>query len=234
MRILLVDDELDFSRVLRQYLGAAGYEMVYAATGAAGLALAREAVPDLVLLDVRLPDMDGCEACAQLRAASRVPIIIISALGNEQDIVRGLFSGADDYLAKPFRISELLARVRVQLRRSQGRKLHSPRFDDGYLVVDPPLQRVEKRGERLYLSRIEHRLLGVLVESAGRVVTVSGLASGAWGEKEEVDAHRVALYISYLRRKIEDDPRRPRYIHTVRGKGYWFGTVRPESEGVHE
>ncbi len=229
MAILVIDDEESFARILRQHLAAAGYEVACAATGAEGLAMAHEHAPDLILLDVRLPDMDGREACARLRAVSQVPIIILSALGQEQDIVQGLYAGADDYLVKPFRIQELLARARVQLRRRARRETSPLHFDDGVLLVDLPSQRVEKRGERVHLSRIEHRLLGVLVGAGGRVVALADLARGAWGEEEDVDARRVALYISYLRRKIEDDPRKPYYVHTARGRGYRFGSPEAES-----
>ncbi len=225
MRILVIDDQRPFTRVLQQHLASAGYGVTVAETGARGLALATETPHDVILLDVRLPDMDGREACARLRAISQVPIIIVSALGHEQDIVRGLNAGADDYVVKPFRVSELLARVNVQLRRSQGSAAAQTRFDDGALVVDLGFSRADKRGQRLHLSRIEFRMLATLVEATGRVVSVGDLARGAWGDDEPVDERRVALYVSYLRRKIEDDPRHPAYIHTVRGQGYWFGPV---------
>lgn len=229
MRILVIDDEELFCRVMRQHLTMAGYEAVCRGTGAEGLREAREHPPDLVLLDVRLPDMDGREICERLRATGQVPIIILSALGGEADIVRGLYAGADDYVVKPLRIAELLARIAVQLRRGRAQRADPARYDDGVLRVDPLLQRAEKRGQRLHLSRTEYRLLGALLESRGSTVSAEELHRRVWGEDEELDTRRVSLYVSYLRRKIEDDPSAPRYLRTVRGQGYAFRV--PDAEG---
>jgi len=223
MRVLIVDEETAFTRVLSQHLVAAGYSVAVAVTAAQGLAMASETPHDVILLDVRLPDMDGREACARLRAVSRVPIIIVSALGQEQDIVRGLNAGADDYVVKPFRIRELIARIQVQTRRSQSADAVQTRYDDGVLSIDLGAMRIEKCGQRVHLSRIEFRMLAALVEATGRVVSVDDLARAAWGAEEEADERRVALCMTYLRRKVEDDPRHPTYLHTVRGHGYWFG-----------
>lgn len=224
MLILLIDDDVAYRRVLRAHLERAEYDVRDVGSAQEGLDLARQDPPNIILLDVNLPDMDGRLACARLREVSRSPIIILSVLGAEGDIVRGLYAGADDYMAKPFSVPELLARIRVQLRRARARSCSTTQYTDSDLHLDTVLQRAVKRGERVYLSRTEFRLLGALLAHRDQVVDAETLCNLVW-EGATPDPRRLSVYISYLRHKLEDDPAHPRYIHTARGRGYWFGAA---------
>jgi len=222
VKILVIDDEPALCQMLEKHLTMAGYQALCATTGIEGLRVAAKEQPDVVLLDVLLPDMDGREICRRLRKVSDVPIIMLSVLAKEGDIIRGLYAGADDYLVKPVRMSELMARIRVQLRRTAGSRPKRRGYDDGVLTVDPLPQMVEKDGQRVHLSRTEYRLLSVLIESQGEVVSPEELCRRVWPDEEDVDVRRATLYVSYLRRKLEEDPSAPQYLHTVRGQGYVF------------
>jgi len=225
VRILVIDDEPAFCRIVSHHLRNDGYDTIYAGTGAEGLERVRDERPDLVLLDIRLPDMNGWELCQAIREITPVPIVILSVLGGEADIVRGLYAGADDYLVKPLRMAELRARVRAHLRRVDASTQVVGHYRDSDLCVDIVSQFVEKHGRRLYLSRKEYGLLACLLEHLGQVVSTEVLYRRLWPESDQVDSRRLALYVSYLRRKIEDDPKNPKYLHTARGRGYWFGQL---------
>ncbi len=231
MRILVVDDEPAFCRVVSHHLESDGYETLCARTGAEALESVRTERPDLVLLDIRLPDMDGRELCQAIREVTLAPIVVLSVLGGEDDIVRGLYAGADDYMVKPLRMEELKARVRAHLRHADALARAVGRYEDPELRIDIVSHRLEKRGRRVYLSRKEYRLLACLLEHRGNVVPAETLYQRMWPKSDQVDGRRLALYISNLRRKIEDDPKNPKYLHTARGRGYWFGRVDATDTG---
>ena len=178
-------------------------------------------MPDLILLDLGLPDMDGVEVCRRLREWTRIPIIVISARGQERDKIEALDAGADDYLTKPFGVGELMARVRVALRR--GQKAAEPGasvFAFGNVVVDFSARRVTRDGEAVHLTPIEYRLLGVLIANVGRVLTHRALLREVWGPSHSDHTHYLRVYMGQLRQKLEDDPAQPRHLLTETGVGY--------------
>jgi DNA-binding response OmpR family regulator len=225
MRILAVDDDRNNLKMLAFLLGEEGYEVLTAETGRAALALLDSQHPDLVILDVMMPQMDGLEVCRRIRQTMDIPIIILSAKGETTDKVLGLELGADDYLPKPFEPSELLARVKAVLRRSE-----ISTFDDsqvaiavGGLRLDPVGNRVVlEKGTVIDLTPIEFRLLHCLMRNAGRTLNHDFLMSHAWGYEYEGYSNQIAVYIRRLRSKVEEDPTNPKYITTVRGLGYRF------------
>jgi len=225
MRILAVDDDRNNLKMLAFLLGEEGYEVLTAETGRAALALLDSHHPDLVILDVMMPQMDGLEVCRRIRQTMDIPIIILSAKGETTDKVLGLELGADDYLPKPFEPSELLARVKAVLRRSE-----ISTFDDsqvaiaiGGLRLDPVGNRVVlEKGTVIDLTPIEFRLLHCLMRNAGRTLNHDFLMSHAWGYEYEGYSNQIAVYIRRLRSKVEEDPTNPKYIATVRGLGYRF------------
>jgi DNA-binding response OmpR family regulator len=225
MRILAVDDDRNNLKMLAFLLREDGYEVLTADNGRAALELVDTKQPDLVILDVMMPQMDGLEVCRRIRQTADVPIIILSAKGETTDKVVGLELGADDYLPKPFEPSELLARVKAVLRRSELSV-----FEDTEAVVsvsglrlDPVGNRVIlQNGKAIDLTPIEFRLLHCLVRNAGRTLTHDFLLSHAWGYEYEGYSNQIAVYIRRLRGKIESDPANPTLISTVRGLGYRF------------
>ncbi len=222
MKLLIIDDDAGFVRVLRRHLAQEGYEILEAARCLDGLRLAYAENPDLILLDIKMPDLDGRELCRRLRDFASTPVIFISGLASEVDILRSFHVGADDYLIKPFRMAELSARVKALLRRATP-PAHPPQhYEDDALRVDPLSQIVEKRGRRVELSAIEYKLLLLLVERRGYIVSRGALAHAIWGDAGGKELQYLTLYIGYLRRKIEDDPDNPTYIQTKRGVGYGF------------
>jgi two-component system KDP operon response regulator KdpE len=220
--ILLIEDEPQMRRFLRAGLGAQDYDLVEAETARDGLAQAAGRRPDVVLLDLGLPDTDGLEVIRRLREWSAVPVIVISARGREQDKIAALDLGADDYLTKPFSVGELLARVRVALRhaRHTADGADQPVFEVGDLRVDLARREVAVRGTPVHLTPTEYKLLATLVRFAGRVVTHRQLLKEAWGLNTTVQAHYVRVYMAQLRHKIEADPARPGYLTTEPGVGY--------------
>jgi two-component system response regulator MtrA len=229
-KILIVDDDIALAKTVETILVDAGFAPIIAHTAEDGIRLARSQKPDLALLDVMVPNMGGWEACQQLREFSDIPVIFLTALGDVDDIVRGLEMGADDYMIKPFKQREILARIRAQLRRaraSEARSL-SPapvelfEFGDGGLQVNLPAHQVKVDGREVELTPREFELLAALVKNAGRVVTTADLVRQAWGLKDEDALDNIKPYIHYLRRKIEEDSASPRWIRTVRGVGYRF------------
>lgn len=222
--ILLVDDEPVIIDSLTYSLEKEGFEVVSAVDGAQALSLFPQVKPDLVVLDIRLPIIDGLEVCRRLRAQSPVPIIMLTALGNEMDRVVGLEVGADDYLPKPFSFRELLARIRSMLRRVEldTRVTKSSALQIGALRVDPSSRRVFKGDQEIQLSAREFELVTMLMSQAGRAVSRDELISKVWGSDWSGDPRTLEVHVRWVRLKIEDDPTTPRYLQTVRGYGYRF------------
>jgi two-component system KDP operon response regulator KdpE len=220
--ILIVEDELPIRRFLRAALTASDYRLVEAGAAQEGLDQAALRQPDLVILDLGLPDMDGLEVIRQLRGWSAVPIIILSARQQEGDKVTALDAGADDYLTKPFGIAELLARVRVALRHASRTAAggDSPLFAVGDLRVDLALRQVVISGKEVHLTPIEFKLLATLVHYAGKVMTHRQLLREVWGPGYADESHYLRVYIAQLRRKLEVNPARPHYLITEPGVGY--------------
>ncbi len=220
--ILVIEDELPIVRFLRATLGSQGYALCEAASGQAGIVEAGTCRPDLILLDLGLPDMDGLEVIRRVRAWSEVPIVIISARGQESDKVAALDAGADDYLTKPFGVPELMARIRVALRRASraGAEGESSLFTCGDLKVDMAGHLVHLDGEEISLTPIEFRLLAAMIKHAGKVITHRQLLKEVWGPHLTDESHYLRVFVHQLRRKLEDDPARPRFILTEAGVGY--------------
>jgi two-component system, OmpR family, alkaline phosphatase synthesis response regulator PhoP len=223
--ILVVDDEPSIRDVVTAYLKREGFAVVTAADGPAALVAARRARPSLVILDLMLPGLDGIEVCRRLRTESDVPIIMLTARAEEADKLVGLAIGADDYVTKPFSARELVARVKVVLRRV-GRGLAQGRdpIRCGEFVIDPEQRLVIRRGEPIELTALQFDLLSTLARRPGRVFTRDELIAACWGPDAEVLGRVVDMQIVNLRRQLEDDPSKPVYLHTVRGVGYRFGT----------
>jgi DNA-binding response OmpR family regulator len=220
-KILLVDDDPLLTDSLGYILKQEGYAVLVAATGGQALERAGRDEPDLVLLDVSLPDLSGVEVCRRLQATSDTPIIMLTARRQESDKIVGLDAGADDYVTKPFTTGELLARVRAALRRGQRRDTGSAgAIQVGNLVIDTAAHGVTVDGQPVQLSAREFELLRLLAESTGRVVTRRKLFDTVWGPDFYGDERALDVYIRLLRKKIEPDPDRPTYIATVRGVGY--------------
>jgi two-component system KDP operon response regulator KdpE len=222
--ILVIEDEKPIQRFLRASLLSDGYRVVEATTGQQGLTVARAQPPDLVILDLGLPDMDGLHIIEELRSWSQVPIIILSARDQEKDKVTALDGGADDYLSKPFSVGELLARLRVALRH-QARLSSQPtadasRFSVGDLLVDLEARRVFVHGQEVHLTPIEYRLLVTFIQHAGKVLTHRFLLKEVWGPGHVEETHYLRVFTAALRRKLETDPARPRYLLTEQGVGY--------------
>ncbi|MBN1876083.1 MAG: response regulator [Anaerolineae bacterium] len=218
-RVLIVDDEYAIRRFLRTTLDAHAYTVFEAETGEQALNAVLDRRPDIIILDLGLPDMDGIDVIRQLREWSQIPIIVLSVRGYEKDKIAALDSGADDYLTKPFSTGELLARLRVTLRRLAQTK-NQPIYDIGQLQVDLAHRRVTIRGEEIGLTPTEYDLLRALVTNAGHVLTHRYLLQQVWGPGYEGETHLLRVNVSNLRRKIEPDPTRPQYILTEPGVGY--------------
>jgi DNA-binding response OmpR family regulator len=223
-RILIIEDEAAIAEAVAHTLTREGFETRVAAEGEAGLHLAEQFAPDLVILDLMLPKLSGLDVCRLLRRHSTVPIIMLTAKAEEVDRVIGLELGADDYVVKPFGMRELVARVRAALRRQQVRAQPEarPSFHDEHLFVDFSRPEVTVGGEEVALAPQELSLLQVLLAHRGRVRTRQQLLEEAWGGDEFIDPRTVDVHIRWLRKKLEPDPERPRYIETVRGLGYRF------------
>jgi len=220
--ILVIEDEISIRRFLRPSLEAEGFAVVEAVSGEEGLALAVARRPDLVLLDLGLPDLDGITVIRRLRDWSAVPVIVLTARGKEEDKVQGLDAGADDYLTKPFSVPELLARIRVALRHAQRTEADDaePVFEANGLRVDLAARLVKVQGREIHLTPQEYDLLVLLVRHAGKVVTQKQILKTVWGHAGSDQGHYVRLYIHQLRNKIETNPARPRHLFTEPGVGY--------------
>lgn len=218
--ILLVEDDPQTRRILKSRLGALGWRITESDTATSGIASAKSNSPDLIVLDLGLPDMDGVEVVKAVRLISAVPILILSARTREQDKIEALNAGADDYVTKPFGSGELEARIRALLRRTVRLSRESKIFTAGELVVDITTRRVLKAGSEVSLTPIEYRLLSVLLINAGLVVTHSQLLKSVWGPEHVDDLQYLRIYMRQLRHKLETDPARPKYLITEVGVGY--------------
>ncbi|MEQ8232320.1 MAG: response regulator [Gammaproteobacteria bacterium] len=220
-RILVVDDEATIRKFLRISLETSDYEVREARTSADALAACREHAPDLVVLDLGLPDGDGVDVIRHLREWTPLPILVLSVRSSEAQKVAALDAGANDYLTKPFGVSELMARCRVLLRNLPDTP-DEPVITSGCLVIDRPLRRVCLDGAELRLSPKEYALLNLLVSSRGKIVTHQHLLRAIWGERHVEDTHYLRVLVGHLRQKLGDDPAQPRYIVTEQGVGYRF------------
>lgn len=218
--ILIIEDEAQIRSFLRISFEANGYSVLEARLAEDGLLLAGTRRPDLVVLDLGLPDMDGSQVIERLREWSDVPILILSARHEERDKVRALDAGANDYVTKPAGIHELMARVRVLLREKPAEQMESARFEHGELQVDLSRREVQVGGAPVALTRKEYELLRLLVQHAGRVVTHQQMLKTLWGPSFAGETHYLRVLISALRQKLGDDPSDPRYIVTEQGVGY--------------
>ena len=219
--IVLVEDEPQIRRFLRATLSSTGYRLYEATTGEDGLLEVSTHQPDVVIVDLGLPDMDGLHVIRQLREWTKVPIIVLSARGQERDKIAALDAGADDYVSKPFGVGELLARLRVALRHAAGSgETGEPTFSVGGLSVDQLRRQVVVDGKEVHLTPIEYRLLTTLVRHAGKVMIHRQLLKEVWGPPYAEQAHYLRVYMAQLRRKLEADPARPRYLLTEPGVGY--------------
>lgn len=222
-KILVIDDEETTVQLLTYLLEKRGFEVIKAYSAEDGLRKAYRHQPDLVLLDIMMPDMDGWEVCKRMREMSDVPIIFLTAKGEVKDVVRGLEMGADDYVVKPYDNDELVARIKAHLRRAPKPNMSEElTFNGGDFRINFMNREVRVRNETKHLTPKEFNLLGVLVRNAGRVVPRNELVTEAWGEEYGDAIDSLKLYIHYLRQKLETDPERPEYILTSRGVGYRF------------
>lgn len=222
-KILVVDDESAILQTLRFNLERSGYTVVMAGDGRTAISMARREQPDLIVLDIMLPVLDGIEACKEIRKFSSVPIIMLTAKDQEIDKVLALELGADDYVTKPFALHEFLARVKARLRRQSAAALgHDDAIGLGEIVLDPSRQNLKVRGKDVALAPKEFALLRVLMENHGRVVTRQTLLDKIWGYDFDGEHQTVSVHIRWVREKIEEDSRNPRHIITVRSRGYMF------------
>lgn len=222
--VMVVDDDQDLAEMLGIVLNDAGIDVDLVSRGDEVLDAFRENAPDLILLDVMLPGIDGVEVCRLIRAQSMVPIIMLTAKGETEDVVRGLEAGADDYMVKPFRhASELVARVRTRLRRTNTDI--SGIIAIGDLKIDVPAHQLLRSGKQIQLTRLEFDLLVALAREPGRVFTRDALLSEVWGYAQSADTRLVNVHIQRLRSKIERDPENPEIVITVRGVGYKSGVL---------
>jgi two-component system KDP operon response regulator KdpE len=217
---LVIDDETQIRRFLRAGFELEGFSVQEASTGADGVRAATLKPADLIILDLGLPDMDGAEVVERIRAWSNVPIIVLSVRSNQDEKVKLLELGADDYVVKPFGMAELLARARAALRRQMGGVVVTPVVRAGRMTIDLAQRIVSVEGERVQLSRKEYRLLQVLAQHAGNVVTHQHLLKEVWGVLHVDDAHYLRIFIRKVRKKIEEDPTQPKILITELGVGY--------------
>lgn len=225
-KILIVDDEEHICELIKFNLQNNGYKTLVANNGVDALKIAKDQIPDLILLDLMLPYMDGYDVCKEIRrdiTTLSIPIIMITAKGEEFDKVLGLELGADDYLTKPFSIRELLARVKAVLRRTSAKSQDRP-FSFGKIIVDFEKHEITKNGTKVDLTLKEFELLEVLIKNKGRVMTRDFLLDKIWGYEYVGETRTVDVHIRHLRQKIEDDDKNPRYIETIRGIGYRFNS----------
>ena len=221
-RVLVIDDEPQLRRALRRMLEGYGYAVEEAVDGASGLRAFEAFTPDVVLLDLMLPDTSGVEVCTEIRGTSQTPIIVLSVHGDEATKVRALDEGADDYLTKPFGSRELLARIRVALRRRISDQPRPPQIEAGDLLIDLDRRSVKLAGQTLHLTPTEYSLLRYLATNQGRVLTHPMILRNVWGAEYVEDSHLLRTFVNQLRSKLRDDPASPRFIQTEPGVGYRF------------
>lgn len=233
-KILVVEDDVEFLDLIQTWLQKAGYEVITAKDGVEGMRRVFSSRPNLVLLDVNMPKMDGYEVCNRIRDMSDIPVIIVTVNGQKTDLLNGFGRGVDDYITKPVHFPELIARVQAVLRRAgpveQDGMLGT--FHNGDIEVDWRSRQVWARGERVKLSPTEYRILACLIKNRGWIVTHEQLLEKAWGSNYIGDKSFVKLYIRYLRQKIEKDPHSPQIILTERGVGYHFAMQSEESNSL--
>lgn len=222
--VLIIEDEVQMRRFLRASLGNNGYQVVEAETAADGLSQAASRNPDLVLLDLGLPDQDGLVVTERLREWAKMPIVVLSARGKEEDKIKALDAGADDYLTKPFGIGELLARIRVALRHSARSESGESQFAMGDVKVDLARRQVTKADQEVHLTPIEYKLLATLIKYEGRVITHRQLLREVWGLNSSEQTQYLRVYMAQLRHKLEDSPSRPKFLTTEPGVGYRLRT----------
>ncbi len=221
--ILVIEDEPEIRKFLKVVLTGNDFKPVFAETGKDGLKLATLHPPEVIIMDLGLPDMDGIEIIQNIRGWSNIPIIVLSARGQEADKIKALELGADDYLTKPFSTGELLARLKVALRRARsGETQSSPVIEIGEMKLDLEKRQVFVAGVETHLTPIEYKLLAVLVKHAGKVVTQKQLLLDVWGKHSTENSHYLRIYAQHLRQKLGDDPLKPRYIINEAGIGYKF------------
>ncbi len=218
--ILIIEDEPHIARFIKNALEEAQWQVHIAQTGQRGLIEAASRRPDLILLDLGLPDGDGLDIINDVRTWSSIPIIVLSARSDEQDKISALNQGADDYLIKPFSMGELLARVNAHLRRYQNNQDGSAIIQMGDITIDTSQRQVTKHGEIIHLTPIEYRLLTVLIRNSQRVLTHQQILNEVWGKGHQQQGHYVRVFMSNLRQKLEDDPSRPKHFLTEIGVGY--------------
>ncbi len=221
IRVVVIEDEAPIRRFLKASLLPAEAVWYEAETGAEGIRIVAQKNPDIVLLDLGLPDMDGQEVLRNLREWTEVPIIVLTARGQERDKIFALDAGADDYVTKPFSIAELMARVRATLRRiDKARSEHEPHFESAELKIDFDARQVMLGGEEIHLTPIEYRLLSILAKHAGKVLTHRYLLNEVWGPAYSDSTHTLRVHMASIRQKIESDPAHPKFIRTETGVGY--------------
>jgi two-component system KDP operon response regulator KdpE len=227
--VLVIDDDKLLTRMIEDKLTAAGYEINVSHDGQAGLRQMYVQRPDLIILDLMMPKMDGWTTCQRIREISNVPIIMLTAQDRPQDVIRGLDEGADEYVTKPFEMDVLLARVRAVLRRvelsANEPQKEDVAYDDGYLSFNPIDRRVTVDGELVKLTPTEYSLLALLIKNAGRALLYRELLQQVWGWEYIDDVDYLRVYIWHLRRKLEPDAKNPRYVLTEHGVGYRFGSM---------
>lgn len=234
-RVLIVDDEKRYIRLIEINLQASDYETLTARNADEALTIAAREELDLILLDIMLPDKIGYEVCEEIREFSQVPIIMLTALGQAEDIVKGLDAGADDYIPKPFSAQELLARIRAVLRRSSSQATDSSRIiRAGDVKIDLEQRRVFRNSNEMHLTSTEYKLLVELIQNAGKVMVPDYLLEAVWGYQYEAQPQILWQAIHRLRQKLEPDPSNPTYIHTRQGIGYLFSAESSDKQGERE
>ncbi|MCB0196262.1 MAG: response regulator transcription factor [Anaerolineae bacterium] len=223
-KILVIDDDPSFTEIVQHSLLTEGYSVTTAPDGQEGIRQFFESHPDLIILDITMPRLNGYQVCQRVREMADTPIIMLSALGREEDVIKGLDYGADDYLTKPFRTGELLARVRATLRRSRD-EIVLPKnliYRDNYLFIDLETRRIEANGKAVRLTPTEYKLLELLVKNKGRIIEARQILEKVWGFEYIDDIDYLRVYIWHLRRKLEPDPKNPIYLLNEQYVGYRF------------
>ena len=223
-KVLIIDDDEGLLQLAGLLFKKTGAQVFTARNGLEGMSQLFAHRPDLIILDVMMPGMNGFEVCGRIRQVSDAPLIMLTALNHEQEMLRGLEAGADDFLSKPFNAEILLARARAVLRRSENKSAQSPEFhyDNGHLQIDVERHDVSVSGRRIKLTPVEFRLLVYLARNAGKVLTFEQIIANVWGAEYKGSTDYVHVYVSHLRKKLEPDTRAPRYILTLHGVGYIF------------
>ncbi len=235
-KILQIDDDTEFSKLTKIWLQNAGYEVTSAEDGAEGLRRVYSSRPNLVLLDGLIPKMDGWEVCRRIREMCDIPVVMVTVRGQKDDRLKGFFLGADDYVTKPVDFPELIARIQAVLKRAahDAHDNEPSSFRDGEIEVEWRSHQVWVRGKQVKLSPLEFRILACLIKNRGWIVTHEQILEKAWGPNYIGDKSFVKLYVRYLRKKIEVDPRNPKLIMTERGVGYYFAIRNEESDKTEE